>query len=237
MADDRVRLDQLAAASDGAVDRAELLDLYKIVIDEYRFEVTLNWQRTQYYFTVNTAVIAVAASMVKVSGLDGWLPPLIVGILFGLGFATARLARRMIEKGHTYYRRAVYKKTLIEHLLGRFQSVGANAHPGANLAIGTTDGMVEAQEILNDPSRYAARSPSINSVTRHLLAMMSIFMVVDAVAATCCLGIASARGGVELWEYSTQYVVKPPVAPLIKSPERAQPTPTGNATEKEKGPR
>ena len=117
MPDDRVRLDQLIAEP-GEISRAELLDLYKISIDEYRFEVTLNWQRTQYYFTVNTAVIAVAASILKLSGADGWLPPLIVGALFALGVLTARLARRMIARGHTYYRRAVYKKTLIEHLLG-----------------------------------------------------------------------------------------------------------------------
>jgi len=37
--------------------RQELLDLHKIAVEEIRFEVTLNWQRTQYYFTVNTAFI------------------------------------------------------------------------------------------------------------------------------------------------------------------------------------
>jgi hypothetical protein len=220
VAEDRVRLDQLAAAASGDIGRVELLDLYKIVIDEYRFEVTLNWQRTQYYFTVNTAVIAVAASMVKLSGLEGWLPPLIIGMLFGLGFATAYLARRMIETGHTYYRRAVYKKTLIEHLLGRFQAVGVNAHPGANLAIGTTDGMLGAEEILSDPTRYADRRPSKTSVTHLLLVMMSIFMVVNAVASVCCVGIASTRGVIELWEFSAQYVATPPVAATRNSADR-----------------
>ena len=60
----------------------------------------------------------------------------------------------MIAKGHTYYRRAVYKKTLIEHLLGRFQAVGEYPHASANLALATTEGMLVAQAILTDPTIY-----------------------------------------------------------------------------------
>jgi hypothetical protein len=196
--DDRVQLDQLIAAPND-IARTELLDLYKIALDEYRFEVTLNWQRTQYYFTINTAVIAVAASILKVNGLDGWLPPLIVGTLFVVGFVTARLARRMIDKGHTYYRRAVYKKTLIEHLLGRFQAVGAD--PSANLAIATTEGMLEAQAILSDPKCYSDRGPSKGSITHMLVGMMAMFMVGNALLALLCFGLAASRGVIELRSY------------------------------------
>lgn len=198
MPNDRVQLDQLIAAPND-IARSELLDLYKIALDEYRFEVTLNWQRTQYYFTVNTAVVAVAASILKVNGLDGWLPPLIVGTLFVVGFVTARLARRMIDKGHTYYRRAVYKKTLIEHLLGRFQSVSSD--PSANLAIATTEGMLEAQAILNDPKGYSDRGPSTGSITHMLFGMMSMFMVGNALLALLCFALSASRGASELHGY------------------------------------
>jgi hypothetical protein len=195
--DDRVPLDQLVATPND-VARSELLDLYKLALDEYRFEVTLNWQRTQYYFTVNTAVIA-AASILKVNGLDGWLPPLIVGTLFVVGYVTARLARRMIDKGHTYYRRAVYKKTLIEHLLGRFHSIGSD--PSANLAIATTEGMLEARAILSDPKGYSERGPSKGSITHMLFGMMSMFMVGNALLALLCFALAASRGASEVQRY------------------------------------
>ena len=214
--DDRVRLDQLIAEP-GEISRAELLDLYKISIDEYRFQVTLNWQRTQYYFTVNTAVIAVAASILKLSGAEGWLPPLIVGALFALGVLTARLARRMIARGHTYYRRAVYKKTLIEHLLGRFQPVGDYGHAAANLAVATTENMIEAEAILKDPKRYSERRTTKGSVTHLLLTMMSIFMIVNAVAATLCFGVAGTHGWTSMQAYFSKSL------PTIAAPKKIVP--------------
>ena len=224
VSDDRVQLDQpIPVLSE--IGRSELLDLYKIAIDEYRFQVTLNWQRTQYYFTINTAVIAIAASVLKLGGLNGWLPSLIVGTLFGLGFGTALLARRMIAKGHTYYRRAVYKKTLIEHLLGRFQAVGDYAHASANLAIATTEGMLEAEAILNDPIRHSERASSQGTVTHLLLTMMFIFMFGNAVAATFCFGIAAIRGASSLQRYlSAPYRSVPQKPPQkVVTPEPIQP--------------
>lgn len=42
-----------------------LLSLYKIAVEEYRFEVTLNWDRTAYYLTLNSGLVAVAAGLLK----------------------------------------------------------------------------------------------------------------------------------------------------------------------------
>lgn len=39
--------------------REELTDLYKIAVEEYRFQVTLNWDRAKYLLGFNTAVITV----------------------------------------------------------------------------------------------------------------------------------------------------------------------------------
>ena len=38
--------------------------------------------------------------------------------LFLAGAMTARLGIRAVTKGHEYYRRAIYKKTLLETMLG-----------------------------------------------------------------------------------------------------------------------
>lgn len=161
-------------------NREELLDLHKLVVEEIRFEVTLNWQRTQYYFTINTAIIAVAAGLLKINDRAS---AIVVVALFVVGCVLAYLAERMIKQGHTYYRRAVFKKTLVEHLLGRFEVVDGFTDPAANLAIATTQGMADAAEILRDPKRYMGRKPGPGTVTNLLLWMARIFMIVDGAAA------------------------------------------------------
>jgi hypothetical protein len=185
-ASDRVRLGALDAAP-GEIDRDELRELYKIAIDEYRFEVSLNWQRTQYYFTINAALIAAAVGLFKAGAADF---PLLIALLFALSFAFAWAAGKAIARGHTYYRRAAYKKTLIEHQLGRLYPIPGHTYGGANLGISTTVGMLEAQEILENPEKWIARPTSGTTITGTLMRMMRIFMIVDVIAIGYCVFVA-----------------------------------------------
>lgn len=45
-----------------------LMDLYRIAVEEYRFEVKLNWDRTVYYLTLNSGIISIATGLLKVGG-------------------------------------------------------------------------------------------------------------------------------------------------------------------------
>jgi len=80
-----------------------------------------------------------------------WLN-LFVALVFAIGVCTSRLAMRSIRKGHEYYHRTIYKKTLIEELLGLTTPVRDS--PEATLAIGTTPGQAEINEILRDPNAW-----------------------------------------------------------------------------------
>ena len=185
----RVPLQQIVAAP-GDIDREELREIYKIAIDEYRFEVTLNWQRTQHYLTLNLALVAAAVGLLRVGGTDY---PLLVALLFVVGAFFAKLARKAIKTGHTYYRRAAYKKTLIEHLLGRLHPIPGYTHPGANLAIATTVGMVgmtAANALLDDPDMWINRPAGRFTVTGAVLSMLLLIMAVDF-AASCYCAIAA----------------------------------------------
>src|SRR5580658_2300907 len=99
--------------------RAELLDLYKIALEEYRFEVKLNMERMIHYVVFNTALLSAATGLLKLAG-DPILD-IFVALLFLIGVFTAWLGRRAVKRGHEYYRRTIYKKTLIEDLLGLHQ--------------------------------------------------------------------------------------------------------------------
>lgn len=81
--------------------RDELLDLYKVAVDEYRFQVSLNWDRSKYFLAFNTAVIGVGAGLVNAG--KTLATPLLVGI-FAVGLAAAALSAIAVELQHEYYR-------------------------------------------------------------------------------------------------------------------------------------
>ena len=94
----------------------QLLELYKIAIEEYRFQVKLNWERTAYYLTLNSGLIAIATGLLKVGRSP--VVNLLVAVVFIIGLAASAIAIKNTKTGHQYYRRTVLKKTLIEDQLG-----------------------------------------------------------------------------------------------------------------------
>jgi hypothetical protein len=173
---DRVRLDRTNELQ-ADVPRAELLELYKIVIDEYRFQIRLNWDRTQYYFVFNTAMVTAAATVLAT--LKAW-GAVVALFMFVLGGTSAVLGRETVTKGHEYYRRIVYRKTLIEDLLGRLHRLPGYTYEDAALNLATTDGMADARKILNDTEAYFATPLRPRTVTHSLLTILRVFVVVDA---------------------------------------------------------
>ena len=162
-------------------ERKELLDLYRIAIDEYRFEVKLNTDRMIHYIVFNTALLSAGTGLAKIAAdpiLDA-----VVAVVFLVGIFTTWLGRRAIAKGHEYCQRTRYKKTLIEDLLGLHQPV--KDYPGATLAISTTHGQERVHQML-----YRAESmqgpPSKNSITRAGIRVLWLLTIAN------CVGIIAA---------------------------------------------
>lgn len=83
--------------------RADLWRQYEISIDEYRFQVELNWKRSQYYFVLNAAILVAAVGLLT-SSAD--IADEVVGILFLLGAVVAGLALLANLTQNVYYRAA-----------------------------------------------------------------------------------------------------------------------------------
>lgn len=81
------------------LDRAELFDLYKVAVDEYRFQVTLNWQRTQYYLALNAAFLAAGIGLLQAvkASLN-----VLVALVFFSGLAACILSILAGEVQHSY---------------------------------------------------------------------------------------------------------------------------------------
>lgn len=168
-----------------------LFDLYKIAVEEYRFEVKLNTDRMIHYLVFNAAVLSVGAGLLKAGG-----SPLTTGfvlLLFAAGIPTAVLGVRAVKKGHEYYRRAVYKKTLIEAMLGlhrparesgseELQRLGASLlYPGATLAIATTAGHAEVAQILGSPEVWIRRPLRAGTVVQAGVIALWLLLAADIV--------------------------------------------------------
>lgn len=95
----------------------QLMALYKVAVDEYRFQVNLNAQRSRDYFVLNSAIIASAVALLgqKANLLAGavFLAGLLVAVLTGFGFHTQ----------HNYYRETRATKRLLETRLGIGETV------------------------------------------------------------------------------------------------------------------
>ncbi len=110
-------------------DREELLTLYKLALDEYRFQVNLNWSRTQYYIALNVAILGIATGLFRIQANKTLTASIGLG-LYATGIVCCVLSLAANQVQRNYYRQAKRHKAMIEERLGL-----------GDLAIRTTPGM------------------------------------------------------------------------------------------------
>lgn len=192
-----------------ALSNHQLLDLYKIAVEEYRFEVRLNWDRTAYYLTLNSGLITIAAGLLKIGGAP--IVNFVVAGVFSIGLLSSFIGIRNVLKGHEYYRRTVVKKTLLAEQIGLNKPV--EGHPtGLTLAVGTTVGQNEHLQILNNTDKWLIRPPRLGGVTAGIIGILSLFCLANI------LGIV-----LSVWLYRHPPVSPPPASGpyLFLSPARS----------------
>jgi hypothetical protein len=116
-----------AGAKDDAPYRDELLDLYKVAVEEYRFQVQLNWDRTKYLLGFNTAIIGVGTGLIKI-GSRSAATPLLIGI-FVVGLVAATLSIFAVYLQHAYYRSTRDRMVALASQLN-LQDTGVATTPG-----------------------------------------------------------------------------------------------------------
>lgn len=113
------------------VDSETLWRLYAHAVDEYRFQVNLNWQRLQYFLGLDVAILGVGAGLLRIGSNrqpqpDNTLPALVFFAGVCLSPASWYLARRQ----QTYYRTARDNMTRIAERLG-VAELGVSTTAGA----------------------------------------------------------------------------------------------------------
>lgn len=83
------------------------VDVYKIAVDEYRFQAQFNWSRTQYLLAFNVGILAAASAVAAAPGRSA-------AFVFVLGAAAAVLSVAVVKVQHGYYRAARDRMRRIE---------------------------------------------------------------------------------------------------------------------------
>lgn len=73
--------------------------MYKVSVEEYRFQAQYNWSRTQYLLIFNTAILAAASALSAQLGRGA-------ALIYLLGAVTAPLSVVVVRTQHDYYRAA-----------------------------------------------------------------------------------------------------------------------------------
>lgn len=163
-----------------------LFELYKIAIDEYRFNVKLGWDRAMYYMVFNTGLISVAAGLLKNESTP--LGYIFIALIFGFGILCSAIGRKAVLRNHEYYRRTILKKTLFEDMLGFAAPIPD--YQGQTLSIGTTPGQGDYLEMISDPQRYIDRKIRSGAVVYWVSLMLSVLAGLNLVGAVFSLWLA-----------------------------------------------
>lgn len=113
-------------SNDQDLDEGRLWEHYGRVLDEYRFQVNLNWSRSQYYFVLNVALLVAGVSLLSTQRVA--LPVAMAVFLVGAASAVFAMLASRTQKG--YYANTRDRKRALEEKLGL-----------GDLAIAPTPGM------------------------------------------------------------------------------------------------
>ncbi|MGN6630007.1 MAG: RipA family octameric membrane protein [Candidatus Nitrosocosmicus sp.] len=133
----------------------DLLDLYKMAIDEYRFEVNLSWDSVRFFTTLHTGILAFGSSLL---GLHQSSFKWALILVFVVGIILAYVAYTTRSKYREYYLRALYTKTLIEDQLKLREPLKDYQYPNHFLAVSPTEKIDNPKESLKNPEEWIKKN-------------------------------------------------------------------------------
>ena len=95
--------------------REELLELYKAALEDYRFQVQLNWGHSQYLLVLNLTLVSIATGIVQLG--QGEIS-ILVGFIYLAGVFFSIFSISALQSQRKFYRAARDQKQWFEDQLG-----------------------------------------------------------------------------------------------------------------------
>lgn len=110
----------LEIANSSKVDELEqkklLLDIYKVHVDEYRYNVSLTWDRTRYLLTLNSTLTVAALTLFRFA--DATIEYLFLGTIFFVTILMSWYSIQVALLGKQYFRNSKRVLHIAEERLG-----------------------------------------------------------------------------------------------------------------------
>lgn len=136
-----------AVSGDFKTRQELLLKVYDAAINEYRFNVNLGWDRTKFFLVASAGLIAAGIGLIKVTEGDRLASAFLV-CFFILSAMITICGLKTLAVSKSYYREAIFTKTVVEHELGLLEPLPNLQDARANLSIAVTDGQRDIKAIL-----------------------------------------------------------------------------------------
>lgn len=138
---------------------------YQQILEEYRFQVDLNWRRTSYFITLTLTLFSATSALLDFAKIT----VAIAATLYLSGAFVAFIGRQTLVKGHQYYRTIAYQKSQLELTQGQ-------------ATIATTQGQQEAQSFTGNEREWTQRKLRPRTVTWWLSGLFWMLMLVNLLA-------------------------------------------------------
>lgn len=140
------------------------LDLYKMAIDEYRFEVNLSWESVKFFTTLNIGILGFGLTLL---GLEQLSPKWIVAPIFVIGILLSILSIVTRVQYRKYYLETILIKKKLENVLNL-----------SDLAISPTEFVDQPSKgLYNKEAWMKKHTRSIKTVTFCHYLVLSSFIV------------------------------------------------------------
>ena len=167
--------------SDGKeIDEQTLKELYKLSIEQHRYQHSDIWRALQFYTTLNLGIIGAALALLRLGPQTGRN---VILILFMIGAVTSVFGFLVIRKIRILFLKQAVHKTLIEYLL-HYRSPLAEPEEvrGKELAVHWIYEKVE--DILNNPEQWSKQNIYVvGSVTTFSMITQIIFLIINCACA------------------------------------------------------
>jgi len=177
-----------AVSGDFKTRQELLLKVYDSAINEYRFNVNLGWDRTKFFLGASAGLIAAGIGLMKVTEGDR----LTSGFLACFFFISAMITRfglKTLAVSKSYYREAIFTKTVVERELGLLEHLPNLQDARANLSIAVTDGQRDIKAILFG-KKPAGRMISPGTVVGNIETIFRMLIFIECVGAIVAGGDA-----------------------------------------------
>lgn len=148
-----------------------MIDVYKTHVDEYRYNVSLTWERTKFLLTLNSTLTVAGLTLFRFA--DESLEYIFLATIFLLTILTSWLSIRVAVVGKIYYRNSRHVLKKAERALGLHDEHSAVG----GLGLASTETMADADHILDKP--HERKTKDTPSITRLLRTIFVVLMVIN----------------------------------------------------------